>query len=95
MYDIPNETNHTNFTFVSSCIVFLGCKRGVIPFRFLGIMIGVNPRRKKVWEKIVNNVKSRLMSWLGKFIFIGARVTLIKAALNAIPVYTLSFYKAP
>lgn len=42
---------------LNSSTLFLGCKRGVISFRILGIMVGVNPRRKKVWLKVVNDIK--------------------------------------
>lgn len=56
--------------------------------------MGENPRSRKVWLKIINNIKSRLSSWKGRYISIGGSVTLINAVLNAIPSFTLSFYKA-
>ncbi|XP_058725579.1 uncharacterized protein LOC131596860 [Vicia villosa] len=74
---------------------FLACKRGNSSFLFLGIMVGVNPRNKKVWSKVLDNFKKRLDSWKGRNISIGGRVTLINLVLNAIPSYTFSFYKAP
>lgn len=58
-------------------------------------MVGINPRRKKEWRKVVDDIRRRLVSWRGKFISIGGRVTLIKAVLNAILVFSFSFYKAP
>ncbi|XP_058722795.1 uncharacterized protein LOC131594631 [Vicia villosa] len=60
-----------------------------------GIVVGANPIRRKVWLKVLNNIKSRLSSWKGRNISIGGKVTLINAVLNAIPSFALSFYKAP
>ncbi|XP_058757405.1 uncharacterized protein LOC131630662 [Vicia villosa] len=74
---------------------FLACKRGNSSFLFLGIMVGVNPRNKKVWSKVLYNFKKRLDTWKGRNISIGGRVTLINAVLNAIPSFTFSFYKSP
>jgi hypothetical protein len=41
----------------------LSCKVGKIPFMYLGLPIGGNPRRLKFWEPIVNRIKSRLSGW--------------------------------
>ncbi|XP_058741687.1 uncharacterized protein LOC131614077 [Vicia villosa] len=80
--------------FLNSATYFLGCQRGLVPFSFLGIVVGANPRRRKFWLKVINNIKSRISSWKGRIIYIGGRVTLINAVLNAIPLLLLSFFKA-
>ncbi|XP_058763724.1 uncharacterized protein LOC131637156 [Vicia villosa] len=80
---------------MSSAATFLACKKGNIPFSFLGIVVGENPRRKKVWKKVIDNIKNILSSWKGRNISIGGRVMLINVVLNAIPFFTFSFYKAP
>ncbi|XP_058758716.1 uncharacterized protein LOC131631969 [Vicia villosa] len=46
---------HTTTSFVS-------CKKGNFPFKFLGIWVGANPRSKKTWKELLNNIKSRLLS---------------------------------
>ncbi|XP_058725678.1 uncharacterized protein LOC131596972 [Vicia villosa] len=79
---------------MNTATTFLACKKGNTPFLFLGILVGANPRSRKVWDKVINNIKSRLSSWKGRNISIGGRVTLINAVLNAVPSFTLSFYKA-
>ncbi|XP_058774046.1 uncharacterized protein LOC131648283 [Vicia villosa] len=81
--------------FMNSATSFLACKKGDISFLFLEILVGANPRRRKVWVKVINNIKGRLSSWKGRNISIGGRVTLINVILNAIPSFHLSFYKAP
>ncbi|XP_058784307.1 uncharacterized protein LOC131659083 [Vicia villosa] len=81
--------------FMNTATSFLDCKKGVIPFLFLGISVGEKPRRRRMWTRVINNLKSRLTSWKGRNLSIGGRVILINAVLNAIPSFTLSFYKVP
>ncbi|XP_058750809.1 uncharacterized protein LOC131623817 [Vicia villosa] len=69
--------------------------RGCFPFKFLGIWVGEGAYKEKVWQEVIDNIKSRLTKWKGRNISIGGRVTLIGSVLNAIPIFTLSFYKAP
>ncbi|XP_058724451.1 uncharacterized protein LOC131595932 [Vicia villosa] len=80
---------------INAALSFLACKKGSYPFKFLGIMVGDNPRRKKVWLEVVNNIRRRLSSWKGRNISMGGRVTLINSVLNSIPIFTLSFFKIP
>ncbi|XP_058754107.1 uncharacterized protein LOC131627284 [Vicia villosa] len=63
--------------FMNSATSFLACKKGDISFLFLEILVGANPRRRKVWVKVINNIKGRVSSWKGRNISIGGRVTLI------------------
>lgn len=39
-------------TFVQAATSFLNCEIGSIAFTFLGILGGINPRRKEVWNLI-------------------------------------------
>ncbi|XP_058746451.1 uncharacterized protein LOC131619364 [Vicia villosa] len=70
-------------------------KRGTFPFKFLGIWVEEGASKRRVWKDVVSNIKSRLSMWKGRNISIGGRVTLIGSVLNAILIYTLSFFKAP
>ncbi|XP_058774257.1 uncharacterized protein LOC131648523 [Vicia villosa] len=81
--------------FINATTTFLSCKKGGIPFKFLGIMVGESLRKKKVWLEVINKIKGRLSSWKGSNISMGGRVPLINLVLNAIPTFTLSFFKAP
>ncbi|XP_058752047.1 uncharacterized mitochondrial protein AtMg00310-like [Vicia villosa] len=62
---------------------------------FLGIPVGCNQRTQAVWKSVINKLKSRLSVWSGRYLSMGARVTLINVVLNSIPIYLLSFYKVP
>ncbi|XP_024632642.1 uncharacterized protein [Medicago truncatula] len=73
----------------------LNCKVGTLPFTYLGLPIGGNPRRLAFWEPVVNRIKSRLSSWQSRFLSFGGRLILLKYVLIVLPVYALSFFKAP
>lgn len=73
----------------------LNCKVGSLPFTYLGLPIGGNPRRLSFWEPMVNRIKSRLPSWQSRFLSFGGRLILVKSVLSALPVYALSFFKVP
>ena len=68
---------------------------GSIPFVYLGLHIGGNPQRLSFWEPVVNRIKSRLSGWQSWFLSFGGRLILLKSVLTALPVYALSFFKAP
>ncbi|CAJ2641645.1 unnamed protein product [Trifolium pratense] len=67
--------------FLSAASSFLHCEVDSIPFRFLGIPVGANPRRKITWNPIVEAMKKRLNAWNGRHLSIGGRVTLINSSL--------------
>jgi len=51
--------NISNF-WLSEATYVLSCKVGKVPFVYLGLPIGGNPRRLLFWEPIVNRIKTRL-----------------------------------
>jgi hypothetical protein len=81
--------------FLRASSAFLNCEVDSLPFRFLGIPVGSNPRRRATWSTIVESMKKRLCLWNGRNLSIGGRVTLINSVLSSIPLYFFSFYKAP
>lgn len=81
--------------FMEQASVFLHCRAESIPFNFLGLPVGANPRRKGTWNPVLQKFRSRLASWKGRNLSIGGRVTLINSVLSSLPLYFFSFYKAP
>ncbi|XP_045809935.1 uncharacterized protein LOC123904295 [Trifolium pratense] len=67
-------------SFLSTASAFLHCEVDIIPFRFLGILVGANPRRRSTWSPILESMKNRLNRWNGHNFSIGGRVTLINSA---------------
>jgi hypothetical protein len=47
---------------------FLNCKRGSLPFKYLGLPVGANPRRLDTWEPLLEQIRRRLNSWGNKLI---------------------------
>ncbi|MCH96040.1 RNA-directed DNA polymerase (Reverse transcriptase), partial [Trifolium medium] len=86
-----NVTTH----FMDMACNFLNCKQGVIPFGYLGLPVGANPRRCATWDPLIEKLRRRLSSWRNRFVSLGGRIVLINSVLNAIPIFFLSFLKAP
>lgn len=80
--------------FLSAASHFLSCCTRRIPFKFLGLPVGANPRRCSTWEPIVDSLKKRLAVWKGRYLSIGGRIALINSVLSSLPLY-FSFFKAP
>lgn len=67
--------------FMQVASVFLNCKSDVLPLKFLGIVVGSNPRRVESWDSIVKQMRSKLESWKGRHLSIGGRFTLVNLVL--------------
>ncbi|PWA68757.1 hypothetical protein CTI12_AA301610 [Artemisia annua] len=73
----------------------LGCSVGSIPFRYLGLPVGANPKFKSVWDPVIESLRNRLAKWKTKFISRAGRVVLLKSVLNSLPLYFMSLFKVP
>ncbi|CAJ2637732.1 unnamed protein product [Trifolium pratense] len=88
LYGINVEAN-----FLDAAASFLSCSSDSIPFKFLGIPVGANPRRQDTWQPIVDSMTKRLSSWSGRNLSIGGRVTLINSVLSSLPLYFFLFIR--
>jgi len=68
---------------------------GTIPFLYLGLPIGGDPRRLAFWEPLMSTIKTKLSKWQSCFLSFGGRLILLKSVLTSLPVYALFFFKAP
>ncbi|GAU41847.1 hypothetical protein TSUD_177580 [Trifolium subterraneum] len=57
--------------------------------------IGGDPRRLGFWEPLLARLKNRLSGWKSRLLSFGGRLILLKFVLTYLPVYALSFFKAP
>lgn len=73
----------------------LNCSVGSIPFIYLGLSVGANPRKVETWEPMVDQLRRRLLSWGNRYISLGGRIVPLNSVLNSIPIFYLSFLKMP
>jgi hypothetical protein len=76
--------------FLSSASNFLNCRIGSVPFVYLGLPVGANPRHITTWEPLIQSLRKRLGGWTNRFVSLGGRITLLNSVLNAIPIFYLS-----
>jgi hypothetical protein len=79
--------------FMENACDFLNCKRGAVPFSYLGLPVGANPRRASTWDPVVERLRKRLRSWGNRYVSLGGRIVLINSVLNSILIFYLSFMK--
>jgi len=75
----------------SNCLNYRQMK---LPFKYLGMIVGGNPRRASFWDHVIDKVQSRLSRWKGRLLSMAGRVCLIKFVITALPLFYLSFFKA-
>lgn len=68
---------------------------GTLPITYLGAPLGGNPRRLAFWEPMLTKLKKKGRSYNSKYISLSGRMVILKAALNAIPIYWMNLFKAP
>ena len=73
----------------------LNCNTMRILFKYLGLEVGGNPRKVQFWKPVVNKVSARLSTWKGRCLSMAGRICLIKLVFTSIPLFYLSFFKAP
>lgn len=82
-------------SWLRSAASILHCQEMKIPFTYLGIPLGGNPRRLAFWDPIIYKIRSRLSKWKQQHLSFGGRVCMIKAVLSSLPLFFLSFFKMP
>ncbi|GAU27881.1 hypothetical protein TSUD_159750 [Trifolium subterraneum] len=81
--------------FINVAASFFKCKVGKLPFIYLGLPVGANPRRAATWNPVIEVLQKRLASWKNKYVSLGGRVVLLNSVLSAIPIFYLSLFKMP
>jgi len=73
----------------------LNCKLGRLPFLYLGLPIGGDPRKLKFWQPLIERLKSRLSGWKSKNLSLGGRLVLLKSVLSSLPTIFFPSSKLP
>ena len=82
-------------TWLAEAASVMHCRRGFIPFVYLGLPIGGDSRKLSFWKPVVDSIMARLALWNNKFLSYGGRLILLKFVMSSLPVYFLSFFRAP
>ncbi|GKV08326.1 hypothetical protein SLEP1_g19972 [Rubroshorea leprosula] len=73
----------------------LNCLVGSIPFIYLGIPVGANPKKIATWAPVIDCFRRKLASWRCDSLSFGGRIVLLNSVLSNLPVYYFSALKAP
>jgi len=73
----------------------LHCNLMRVTFKYLGLEVGGNPTKKLFWEPIIDRLSAKLNVWKGRFLSLAGRICLIKSVFTSLPLFYLSFFKAP
>lgn len=63
---------------------------GSFPFTYLGCLIFYGRQKKIYFEKIVNKIAKRILSWHSKLLTYGGRHVLLCNVLPSMPIYLVS-----
>lgn len=77
------------------CVGMLNCRLMSLPFHYLGLSVGANPRKKETWNPIIKKFEKKLSLWKNKVLSFSGRICLIKLILSCLSLYYLSFFKVP
>nr|KYP60964.1 Putative ribonuclease H protein At1g65750 family [Cajanus cajan] len=73
----------------------LNCRITHLPFLYLGLPIGSNPRKVDTCKLVLLKFNKKLSGWKSKILSMAGRVCLINSVLTNLPLYYLSFFKMP
>lgn len=81
---------------VQRCITnLLGFRMSELPCTYLGVPIFHSATKAKHWKGVIESCQKKAASWKGKWLTLSSRLTMIKAVIAAIPIYTMSTLQLP
>ena len=89
-FSIKMEESH-----VASLASVFGCRVGKFPSKYLRLPLYLGLPKKQLWDSDIERIDKKLNSWKGKYLSLGACITLLKSALSSIPIYYLSCFRCP
>ncbi|XP_039014273.1 uncharacterized protein LOC120144227 [Hibiscus syriacus] len=80
---------------INRLAIVCGCKIGSLPFNYLGIPLGADPRRLSTWDPLVARFRSKLSGWKCRLLSFAGRVILVYSVLLALPLCFMSIFHIP
>ncbi|KAE8731452.1 hypothetical protein F3Y22_tig00002840pilonHSYRG01365 [Hibiscus syriacus] len=72
-----------------------GCSVSALPFKYLGIPLGADPRRISTWEPVIEKFKAKLVGWKSRTLSFVGRVVLINSVLLMLSLFYMSIFHVP
>lgn len=73
----------------------LRCKVQKLTIKYLGVPLGVSPRRKFTWKEVIENISKRLATSKRRYLSFGGRLVLVKYVLSSLPIFYMALFKMP
>ncbi|GKU99430.1 hypothetical protein SLEP1_g12282 [Rubroshorea leprosula] len=86
---------HFDEVWMKGATEFLKCKRGVVPFACLGMPVGDNQRKRKMWMLIVENFQKNLLDWQTRSLSFSSWLIFLNLVLSSLLLYYFSVFKVP
>src|ERR1044072_805767 len=83
--DISCRGVSVDFHIIKQFIVVLNCTSLKIPFIYLGISIGGNPRQKRLWDAIIAKIRIKWSYWDQSPLSFGRMIRLIRSEFSTLP----------
>ncbi|XP_071727705.1 uncharacterized protein [Rutidosis leptorrhynchoides] len=80
---------------LESMVVLAWCSKGTVPFKNLGLPMGVSMKKLASWKPFVEKSRKKLSGWKANLLSIGGLSTLVNSVLGSMGIYYLSLYRCP
>ncbi|KAE8720088.1 hypothetical protein F3Y22_tig00109919pilonHSYRG00044 [Hibiscus syriacus] len=72
-----------------------GCDIGSLPFKYLGIPLGADPRLLASWAPIIDRFAQKLTGWKSRTLTFAGRVVLVSSVMSVLPLNYMSTFVVP
>jgi len=79
-------------SWLSKAALVMNCRKGTIPFIYLGLPIGGDSQKLSFWKPVIDRIVAHLSSWNNKFLSFGGRLVLLKSIFFILLIATCIIY---
>ena len=73
-----------NDSWLTEAAMVMNCRRGSIPFVYLGLPISGDVWRLSFWKPMIDRIIARLSVWKNKFLSLEGRLILLQSVLSSL-----------
>jgi hypothetical protein len=75
--------------------LLFGCRKGILPFRYLGIPMHMRKLNYRDWKVIEEKFEKKLSGCKGKLMSMDDRLVLINSVMSSLGLFMLFFFEVP